>query len=152
MDFYYQSDLFGDVMELSRKYNLPMRVWRRRKYKFPLIKNNLISLHRRGYVFPDTQMGIYMMGKQDQSLEFRKAKYYDYLRSLKPGVHNIKVHVAFQTEELKNIMGEHDSSIRQIDYDVWTSGDTRKLAEELGIILMGFRPLQEVQEELMKSR
>jgi hypothetical protein len=152
MDFYYHSDLFADVMELSRKYNLPMRVWRRRKYKFPLIKNNLISLRRMGYVFPDTQMGLYMMEEQNPSLDSRKAKYYHYLRSLKPGVHNIKVHVAFQTEELRNIMGEHYSSIRQIDYDVWCSDDTKKLAEQLGFVFIGFRPLQQLQGETMKSR
>lgn len=152
MDFYYHSDLFADVMKLSRKYNLPMRVWKRRKYKLPFIKDNLISLRRMGYVFPDTQMGLYMMGGQNQTLDFRKAKYYEYLRSLKPGVHNIKVHTAFKTEKLQNIMGEHDSSIRQIDYDVWCSDDTKKLANELGIIFIGFRPLQQLQRELMRSR
>lgn len=152
MDFYYHSDLFADVMELSRKYNLPMRVWKRRKYKLPFFKNNLISLRRMGYVFPDTQMGVYMMGGQNQSLDFRKAKYHEYLRLLKPGVHNIKVHVAFKTKELQNIMGEHDTSIRQIDYDVWCSDDTKQLAKELGIFFIGFRPLQQLQRELMKNR
>jgi len=151
MDFYYHSDLFADVMELCRKYNLPMRVWRRRKYKLPLIKNNVISLRRMGYVFPDTQIGIYMMGEQNQSLDFRKAKYYEHLRSLKPGVHNFKVHIAFQTEELQNIMGKHNSSIRQIDYDVWSCDDTRKIADELGIIFIGFRPLQQLQKKLMNG-
>ncbi len=152
MDFYYHADLFSDVMNLSYKYNLPMRVWRRRVYRLPLYKNNLMSLREKGYVFPDTQKGIYMMGGDNQSLDFRKAKYYEHLRSLKPGVHNIKVHIAFQTEELQSIMGSHSSSIRQIDYDVWTSDDTRKLAEELGITFIGYRPLQQLQGRLMKGR
>lgn len=151
MDFYYHSDLFADVMALSRKYNLPMRVWRRKRYKLPFIKNNLSSLRRMGYVFPDTQMGLYNMGGQNQSIDFRKAKYYEHLRSLKPGVHNIKVHIAFHTEDLENIMGNHHSSIRQIDYDVWSSDDTKKIAEELGIIFIGFRPLQKLQEKLMRE-
>lgn len=152
MDFYYETDLFSDIMELSREYNLPMRVWRSRRYKLPFIKkNNLHSLRRRGFVFPDTQMGIYTMGGHDQSLDFRKAKYFEHLRSLTPGVHNIKVHIAFQTEDLENIMGHYHSSIRQIDYDVWTSDDTKKIAEELGIIFIGFRPLQQLQRELMKK-
>lgn len=148
---YVMPGLFSTVMELSRKYNLSMHVPKRRKYKLPLIKNNLISLRRREYVFPDTQMGIYNMGGQKQSFDFRKAKYYEHLRSLKPGVHNIKVHIAFQTEELQNIMGKHYSSVRQIDYDVWSSDDTKKLAEEIGIIFIGFRPLQQLQEKLMKK-
>ena len=151
MDFYYFGDLFEEVMELSRKYTLPMRVWRSRRYKVPfLIKNNLPSLRRRGYVFPDTQMGIYCMSGEDQSLEFRKAKYYEHLRSLGPGVHNIKVHIALQTDDLEEIMGGLHMSIRKIDFDVWSSDETRKTAEELGVKFIGFRPLQQLQEKLMK--
>ena len=150
MDLHNHLDLFSIIMELSRKYNLPMRVWKRRRYKYPILKNNLISLRRKGFVFPDSQKGIYYMGGHNQSHDFRKAKYYDYLKSLKPGVHNIKIHIAFQTEELQNIMGKHYSSIRQIDYDVWTADDTKKLAQELGIIFIGYRPLQQLQEKLMK--
>lgn len=149
MNFAYHADLFPIVMELSRKFNLSMRVDKRRIYKLPFVKNNLRSLRRRGYVFPDTRKGIYMLGGEDQSLEFRKAKYHDHLRSLKPGVHNIQVHIAFHTKEMECIMGLHDSSIRQIDYDVWTSNDTKILAEELGIIFINFRPLQKLQERLM---
>ena len=92
-----------------------------------------------------------MLGGADQSLEFRKAKYHDHLRSLKPGVHNIQIHIAFQTKELEDITGLHDSSIRQIDYDVWTSDDTKKLAEDLGITFIGYRPLQQLQEKLMSG-
>ena len=92
-----------------------------------------------------------MMGGQDHSFEFQRAKYHDHLRSLKPGVHNINVHIAFQTKELQMITGTLDSSIRQIDYDVWTSDDTRQLAKELGIIFIDYRPLQQLQKKLMKD-
>jgi chitin disaccharide deacetylase len=149
MNFGFDTDIFPIVVELSRKFNLPMRVPKRKIYKLSFIRNNLRSLQRRGYVFPDTRKGIYMMGGEDQSFEFRKAKYHDHLRSLKPGVHNIQIHIAFQTRELQHLMGPHDSSIRQIDYDVWTSDDTTKLAKELGITFIGYRPLQEHQERLM---
>ena len=151
MNVHRHSDFLSTVVELSHKYTLPMHVPGRKRYKLPLIKNNLIYLRRRGYVFPDTQMGTYKMGKQNLTLDFWKAKYHDHLRSLKPGVHNIKVHIAFQTKELQNITGMNDSSIRQFDYDVWTSDDTKELAEELGIIFIGFRPLQKLQGELMKK-
>jgi len=136
---------------LSRKYKLPVHVPGRRRYKLPFVKNNLISLRRRGYVFPDTQMGVYKTGAQNLSLDFWKAIYHEHLRSLKPGVHIIKVHIGFQTNELQHITGMHDSSIRQIDYDVWTSDDTKKVAEKLGIIFIGYRPLQQLQEILMKK-
>jgi len=151
MNFAFHWDLFPIVTELSYKYNLPMRAPKRKIYKLPFIKNNLWSLRRRGYIFPDSRKGIYMMGGDNQSLEYRKMKYYDHLRSLKPGVHNIHIHIAFRTEELQYLMGPHDSYIRQIDYDVWTSDDTKKLAEELGITFIGYRPLQKLQERLLSG-
>ena len=142
-------DLLPIIVDVSRKYSLSMRVSKRKIHKLPFIKHNVRSLRRAGHVFPDTQMGLYMMEGQDQSLEFRKTVYHDHLRSLKPGVHNIKVHIALQAEELQDIMGVHSSSIRHIDYEVWTSDDTKKLAEELGIIFIGFRPLQQLQIKKM---
>ena len=151
MNFGFNTDLFPIVVELSHKFNLPMRAPKRIIYKLPFMKNNLRFLRRRGYVFPDTRKGIYMMVGDNQSFEFRKAKYHDHLRSLKSGVHNIHVHIAFQTKELQYLMGKHDSSIRQIDYDVWTSDDTKKLAKELRITFIGYRPLQRLQERLMNQ-
>jgi predicted glycoside hydrolase/deacetylase ChbG (UPF0249 family) len=149
MDLHNHFDLFSLLMELSRKYYLPMRVWKRRRYKYPLLKNNLVSLRKKGFVFPDSQKGFYYMEGQDQSYAFRKAKYYDHLRSLKPGVHNIKIHVAVRSDELQKIMGQHYSSVRQIDYDIWSSDETKDLANDLGIIFIGYRPLQRLQEEKM---
>lgn len=149
MSIYSHPDFLPILVELSCKYKLPMHLPGRRRYKLPFIKNNLFSLRRRGHVFPDTQMGIYQKGEQNLTLDFWKARYHDCLRSLRPGVHIIKVHIAFQTKELQDITGLHDSSIRQIDYDVWTSDDTKKLAKELGIIFIGYRPLQQLQEKLM---
>lgn len=152
MDFHQREDVFSDLLEISRKYCLPTRVSKRRRYKLPMIRNNYAAIRRRGYVFPDTQMGIYGMMGQCDSMDLRKAKYHDYLKSLKPGVHNIKIHVAFQTEELQYIMGEHDSVIRKIDYDVWSSDETRKLANDKRITFIGYGMLQRLQDEYMKSR
>jgi predicted glycoside hydrolase/deacetylase ChbG (UPF0249 family) len=149
MSIYGHPDFLSILIGLSRKYKIPMHLPGQRRYKLPFIKNNIFSLRRRGYVFPDTQMGIYHKEEQKLTLDFWKARYHDYLRSLKPGVHIIKVHIAFQTKELQDITGLHDAAIRQIDYDVWTSDDTKKLAEELGITFIGYRPLQHLQEKLM---
>ena len=63
------------------------------------------------------------MTRQGQSVEFAKGRYYAYLRSLKPGVHNIKVHVGFVDRYLEDIMGKTSLSIRQADYDVWSSAE-----------------------------
>lgn len=152
MDLHNHLKLFSIIMQLSQKYNLPMRARKQRRYNYPILKNNLISLRRKGFVFPDTQKGFYMLGGQNQSHNFRKAKYYDYLRTLKPGVHNIKIHTALNTEELQNIMGAHYSSIRQIDFEIWSSNETKELAKELGIIFIGYRPLQQLQRKLISIK
>ena len=149
MSFHPYFDLLSTIVKYSSKYELPVRIPRRRRYKFPFIKNNLISLRRRGFVIPDTQMCVYTPGEQNLSFDFWKATYHEYLRSLKPGVHSINVHIAFQTEELQNIMGMVDSAMRQLDYDVWTSGETKKLAEDLRITFIGYRPLQQLQKKLI---
>lgn len=151
MDLHNHIELFPLLMGLSRKYNLPMRVWKRRRYRYPILKYNLPSLRKKGFVFPDSQKGIYYFRGLDTSYDKRKAVYLDYLRSLKPGVHNIKIHVAFKTEELIGVMGDYYSSTRQIDYEVWTSDEINKFTKELGIIFIGFRPLQLLQKKLMKN-
>jgi chitin disaccharide deacetylase len=151
MSIHRHSDFLSIVLELSRKYSLPVYVPGRKRYKLPFIKNNPRSLRRRGYALSDTEMGIYGLAGQDPSLDFWKTKYHEHLRSLKPGVHVIKVHIAFQTKELQEITGFHDSSIRQMDYDVWTSDGTKKLSEELGITFIGYRPLQQLQAKLIKT-
>lgn len=152
MSIHQHPDYLPTVSKLSRKYRLPMNIPDRKKYKLPFFKNNLISFRKCGYVFPDTQVGIYKMAGQNLSLNYWQSAYHDLLRSLKPGVHLIKVHIAFQTEELRNITGASDSIIRGIDYSVWTSNATKKVAEDLGIIFIGYRPLQKLQESLMNSR
>ena len=152
MHWAYYSDLFLLAMKLSRKYNLPLRPMHLRRYRLPFIKNNLSSLRRKGFAFPDTQMGLYITGNQKPSLDFWKKKYLDYFRSLIPGVHNIKVHLAFHTSDLNNLIGYHSSLIRQIDYEVWTSEDVKKTSADLGITFIGFRPLQELQKKLICSK
>jgi chitin disaccharide deacetylase len=147
MNFGFHKNLFPIVVKLARKFNLPMRAPKRKRFRLPFIKNNLWALRRNGYVFPDSRKGIYMLRGEDQSLEIRKKKYYDHLKSLKPGIHNIHIHTAFQTKELQDLLGRHDSSIRQIDYEVWTSKDTKMLAQELGIIFIGYRQLQLLQKD-----
>ena len=149
MSIYGHPDFLSILSKLSCKYKLPMHLPGQRRYKLPFLKNNIFSLRRRGQVFPDTHTGIYHKEEQNLTLDFWKSKYYHCLRSLKPGVHIIKVHIGFRTQELQNITGTVDSSIRQMDYDVWTSDDTKKTAEDIGIIFIGYRPLQLLQEKLM---
>lgn len=150
MDFAYYADLFPIAMELSCKYDLPLRVPKRRRYNLPFVQHNIGSLKRKGYVFPDSQMGLYTkLERQPQSYDYWRERYYEHMRSLKTGVHIIKIHTAFRTERLQKIIGRRSLQARQIDYDIWVSDETTQIAKELGIIFIDFRPLQKLQRRLM---
>lgn len=151
MNVFRHPDFLSVILELAQKYSLFGHIPLRRRYKVPFIKNSLWSLRRKGYIFPDTLMGAYGVGDRDFTLESWEAIYHDYLRSLKPGLHIIKVHIASRTKELTEITDLHDASVRQFDYDVWTSNATKKLADELGITFICYRPLQNLQNKMMQN-
>jgi hypothetical protein len=48
-------------------------------------------------------------------------------------------------EEWADILGRPNSYIRLGDYKYWTSPETLNLADELGIIFIGYRELQKLQ-------
>ncbi|MCB2167351.1 MAG: ChbG/HpnK family deacetylase [Deltaproteobacteria bacterium] len=151
MDFYYNKYLFSDVMNLSMKYNLPMRVWRSKRFHLPFIKNNLISLRKCGLVFPDTQMGIYNASPDVLGYKSRRQKYINYISELNPGLHNIKLHVALQSPDIKNIMGEHHAKIRNIDYEIWSSKNIVEIAKKNGLKSISYKPLQKLQKTLLRK-
>lgn len=152
MDFYYDKELFRDVMELAHEYGLPMRVWRARRYRWPFARNNLNSLRRKGFVFPDTQMGFYMQRSSPLTLDKRMEDYHNYIKALRPGVHNIKIHVARYSSELVRIIGYSDALIRSLDYAIWTSEKTLDLIVRRGIKVISFRALRELQRQIWNER
>ena len=126
--------LFESAKELSRKYNLPMVLWGH---------PDSSVLRRKGYVFPDTVKCIYFLEDEANDPDIRKQEYYRWMKSLQPGVHEIIIHAAHVTDALGAVV--EMPYIRSGDYDVWTSAETKKLADELGIKFIGYRELQQLQ-------
>jgi len=72
--------------------------------------------------------------------------YHDnWLKNLKPGVHELLIHPSLMGEEWANILGRPNSYLRLGDYKYWTSPETMDLANELGITFIGYRELQKLQ-------
>ncbi len=149
MNVYRHPAFLSIILELSHKYSLFAHIPVRKRYKLPFTKNNLWTLRKKGFIFSDSLMGAYSTEGERLSLKSWEAQYHDYLRSLKPGLHVIKVHIASKTEDFVSISSQHDSSIRQMDYEIWTSESTKNVADELGITFIDYRQLQNLQNRMI---
>jgi len=126
-------ELTEGVMKLSRKYNLPM-------LPHPAYMD---EMRKEGYVFPDTYWMYLLISGEKKTPEYRKKVYDNWLRGLKPGVHQMIVHPSFMSEEYEqHVWHPH---ILTGDYAYWTGKETKSLAEKLGIKFIGYRDLQKLQ-------
>jgi predicted glycoside hydrolase/deacetylase ChbG (UPF0249 family) len=93
------------------------------------------ELAPQGYVFLDE-----LVQRVDgRTLEQRKKAYYDVFRGLKPGVTELIVHLGGNDEEARHIMGSWEN--RYNDYLIMKDPETKALIDQLGIKLIGYRPL-----------
>ncbi len=137
---------FEGIMQLARKYCLPMRVWRRKLTRLSWWPNDPAEMRRKGFVFPDSQASYYRIEREDEKNGLRQEKYQKFLRDLHPGIHEVAVHLAAQSAELEAFIGPEDVALRERDYEIWTSLATKSMIQNRRIILAGFRKLQELQK------
>jgi predicted enzyme related to lactoylglutathione lyase/predicted glycoside hydrolase/deacetylase ChbG (UPF0249 family) len=141
--YFCHPDLGKGIEELSKKYNLPL---------IPYYRD---TARERGYVYPNTFWQFSLIFEEKWNPKARKEAYHNWLRNLQPGVHEVVTHISFMSEELEKILesaGSAHSYCRTGDYDVWTSQETKNLAEELGIIFIGYRELQKLQAKNWKLK
>jgi hypothetical protein len=70
--------------------------------------------------------------------------------NLKPGVTELYIHAALPTEEMKAITGSW--STRAQEYETFAHDeDMKRLVAEQKIILIGYRPLRELQRAERKN-
>lgn len=77
-----------------------------------------------------------MMMYEDFTLQERIAKYADYVRSLKPGFHELIVHCGIGNEELKAVTGNWE--VRDTDFHALQDPGFRDEIKKLGIELISF--------------
>jgi predicted glycoside hydrolase/deacetylase ChbG (UPF0249 family) len=139
--YFMNPELFDYAVELSKKYNLAIATWDHPQSA---------ELRQQGFIFPDSYTCIYKIDDEANNPDLRRSEYYKLLASFKPGVHEIIVHIANVTEELARII--EMPYIRSGDYNVWTSAETKKYADSLGITFIGFRELQALQAKNWKLK
>ncbi len=133
---YYQA-----YVKLAKEYNLPLRMPSQtttEKFGMPGLRSQVSSM---GLIFPD-----YFVYEELHNYGEVKPFWTNILKNLKPGVTEIYIHAAVVTDELKAITNSWKT--RSQEYETFNQDpDIKKLIEDEGIILIGYRPLRELQRK-----
>ncbi len=137
-------ELWRIYLRLAREFDLPVRMASEELYaKFGAAGRRKIYAQR-GILGPD----VLIYGIDPPSDPDARARFYNaLLEKLEPGkVTELYLHPAVESEELRNIAGSHRQ--RHGDYLWLISNETRRVIERLGIKLIGYRPIRELQRRL----
>lgn len=125
--------------ELAVEYDLPIRMASREtleQFGFPDLRE---ALEADGIVSPDF---LIFGGKDDD--ETVREYWKRILRSLQPGVSELFIHAAEDGEELRSMTNSWKT--RSTEFELFTTNkEIRKILEEEGIHLIGYRALRELQ-------
>lgn len=132
-------------IRLALKYDLPLRMPSQdlcEKHGVGWLRPALRTL---GLVFPDTL--IHDPGKRGETAQ---EHWHALLRDLKPGVTELYIHPALDTEEMQGITGSwrwrHGEFLAFFD-----DPETRRILAEQGVVLIGYRPLRDLQRGRLRQ-
>ena len=129
-------------LKLGKEFNLPVRMAGQEIYEafgFPRIRAQAAAL---GLVFPDR---LHYSDPQKKD-ETRKQYWTRVIKGLKPGVTEILIHAAKDSDEIRNMTNAWKERVD--DYQLWShDADIKKLLQDEKIIRIGFRPLRDLQRK-----
>jgi hypothetical protein len=127
-------------LQLAIEFDLPVRMASQEtlvRFGHPEVRDQFSS---RGIVFPD----YFIYDELKDENNGVKPFWLDIVKNLKPGVTELYIHAAMPTDELKAITGSW--ATRAQEFEVFTrDDDMKRLVSEEKIILIGYRPLRELQ-------
>ena len=124
-----REDIFDMTVQLAREYGLALRVSER-----PLIE----KLQRQGYASNDYDI----LDSSRLETEAKPVLYPKLLRELPAGLSEWAIHPGIGNAELQAI--NPTWPVRQADYDFFTSSEAQIIIKEEGIILLNYKPFQEL--------
>jgi len=140
------ADYMKVYVQLALEFDLPLRMASQEtmaRFGQPDLRGQIAA---KGIVFPDYFVYEELKKEKDNV----KAFWLDIVKNLKPGVTELYIHAALATDELKVITGTW--AIRSQEYEVFTHDEEMKrLVADQKIILIGFRPLRELQRNERKN-
>jgi hypothetical protein len=127
--------------QLALEFNLPVRMAQQstmERFGFPGIRREMAE---KGIVFTD-----YFIYDELENYKDIKSFWMNIITNLKPGVTELFMHASVESEELKAITNSWKVRIQEAA--VFTSDpDVKKLIGDEKIILIGYRPLMELQRK-----
>ncbi|HOO98951.1 MAG TPA: polysaccharide deacetylase family protein [Bacteroidales bacterium] len=137
----YNPEYMNVYAQLALEFNLPLRMASQltmQSFGFPGLRR---QFKEQGIVFPD--YFIY-----DELENYKEVKFFweEILDNLKPGVTELYIHASKESEELKAITNSW--KVRVQEADLFTKDhDIRQIIRDRNIILIGYRPLMELQRK-----
>ena len=143
-------DYFTTYIQLAAEFNLPMRMasWETME-KFGAGNGKMRDeLKAQGFVFTDNFIHDEVSGNAYGKAN-TKEFWTNIIKNLKPGITELFIHATILTDESRSITGSAQK--RSEEYQCFvTDPDIRQLMKDEGIILIGYRPLMELQRKNRK--
>jgi len=139
-------DYMKVYVQLGVEFDLPLRMASQEtmaRFGQPELRNQIAA---KGILFPDYFVYDELKDEKNGVKDF----WLGIVKNLKPGVTELYIHASLPTDEAKAISGSW--STRAQEYEVFTNDeDMKRLIKEQNIILMGYRPIRELQRNERKS-
>jgi len=143
--YQYLPDYMNIYIQLADEFNLPARMPSQStidNMNFPNVRK---LCDEKGIIYPDYFIfEEFENYKTENVFEF----WTEYIKNLKPGVTEIYVHAASEGDEIRAITGSAEKRIKELEF--FTSNTLKKLIEDEGVIVIGYRPLLELQRKNRK--
>ncbi len=136
----------NSYLQLAVEFDLPVRMASREtlaRFGFAQLRDQFAA---KGILFPDHFIYEELPNEKKDVRGF----WLEIVRTLKPGVTELYIHAGLPTDELKAITGSWLT--RSQEAEVFTRDEEmKKLVSERGIILIGYRPLRDLQRKEHKQ-
>jgi len=143
-------EYFQVYVQLAAEFNLPMRMasWETMERFGEGNGKMRDELKAQGFVFTDYFIHDEVSGDA-YGKAITKEFWKNIIRNLKPGITELFIHATVLTDESRSITGSAQK--RAEEYQCFVHDpDIRQLIEDEGIILIGYRPLMELQRKKRK--
>ncbi len=141
----YDPNYLEVYIRLALEFNLPLRMAAQstmETFGFPSVRK---ELQQKGLVFTD-----YFIYDELQNYKDVKSFWMNIIRNLKPGVTELFIHASKESEELMVITNSWNTRVQEAA--TFTSDpDIKKLLKDENIILIGYRPLTELQRKTSRK-
>jgi predicted glycoside hydrolase/deacetylase ChbG (UPF0249 family) len=140
--YQYSPDYMNIYIRLAAEFNLPARMPSQETLQamgYPQFRK---TCEEKGVICPD----YFIFEELEQYKTENVAEFWTkYIKKLKPGVTEIYVHASSEGDEIRSITGTATRRIEELKF--FTGDEIKKLLKDEGIILIGYRPLLELQRK-----